>query len=85
MSEPTTVGDLDPDAIVLRLSYGRAVHLPNGERCAHLSRETDAQRKRAATLFDDTPICADCRGEQFRGTGGREHHLPTQTEVPGDD
>jgi len=80
MSEPTTVGDLDPDAIVLRLSYGRAVHLPNGEGCAHLNRETDApQRKRAATLFNDTPICADCRGEQFRGTG--PCHLPTETEV----
>jgi hypothetical protein len=85
MSEPTTVGDLEPDAIVLRLSYGRAVHLPNSE-CAHLSRETDApQRKRAATLWNDTEICADCRGEQFRRTGGREHHLPTQTEVPSDD
>jgi hypothetical protein len=82
MSEPTTVGELEPDAIVLRLSYGRAVHLPNSE-CAHLTRETDAQRKRAATLWNDTEICADCRGEQFRGTGPCQ--LPTETEVPSDD
>jgi hypothetical protein len=61
MSEPTTVGDLEPDAIVLRLSYGRAVHLPNSE-CAHLSRETDAPNasapRRCGTIPKSVPIAA---------------------------
>jgi len=70
----------------LRFPNSNTVHLPGGH-CSQLTRETghEPQRKRAAALFDSSEICADCRDEQFRGTGGREHHLPTQTEVPSDD
>jgi hypothetical protein len=78
------VGDLDPDTIVLRFPNSNTVHLPGGH-CSQLTRETghESQDKRAATLFDDAEICADCRDEQFRGTD--TCHLPTQREVPGDD
>lgn len=84
MTQLTTVGELPADAIVLRINTNNdAVHLP-GADCSHLRRrDTDAVRKRAATLFRDTPICRDCRGVAFRGTGESETALPATTEVQG--
>jgi len=84
--DATCVGDLDPEAVVLRFPNSKTAHFPDGH-CSQLTRETghEPQRKRAATLFDDTPLCADCRDEQFRGTDDTGCYLPTQREVPGDD
>ena len=84
MTDAETVGDLDADAVVLRVNTNNdAVHLP-GRACAHLARtDTAPVRKRAAMLYADTPICRDCRGVAFRGTGEPETTLPTGTEVQG--
>lgn len=84
MSEPTTVGDLDPEREVVVFGVKRSrVHLPGGE-CPVLSRsDREGTRKPAGVLFADTDICPECRGEPYRRGG--EATLPTQTEVPSAD
>jgi hypothetical protein len=84
---PETVGDLDGDREVLRFSFSEVAHLPAAEGvCPVFERNTckrDPDRKRAAVLFADTPICRDCREVVKRRTG--DATLPTDTEVVGDD
>jgi hypothetical protein len=82
---PRTVGDLPADAVVLRYTNGQKVHLP-GADCAQLARNSrrEPKPKRAATLFDDEPICKDCRGDAFRQDCGGPASLPTSVEVVGD-
>jgi len=85
-TEIHTVGDLDADAEVLRFT-GDRVHLPDGnDTCGALSAK-DIQphhRKTAAVLFDDTPICRECRGVAERtGNPSGEETLPTDVEVQG--
>jgi len=84
MTDATTVGELPADAIVLRVNTNNdVVHLP-GADCSHLERsDTTPVRKRAAVLYRDTPICRDCRGVAYRGTGESETALPATTEVQG--
>jgi len=83
MSEPTTVGDLDPDREVLRVRTGGKVHLPEADCQEATHRET--RRLRAGVLFDDVGVCRYCRGVANSGGDTTECHLPTQTEVPSDD
>jgi len=83
MSEPTTVGDLDPDREVLRVGSGGVVHLPDAD-CQEAARR-EMQRLRAGVLFDDIDICRYCRDVVAYVGVAPESHLPKTTEVPGDD
>ena len=82
MTDPRTVGDLDPDREVLRVRSGGKVHLPDADCQEATHRET--RRLRAGVLFDDVGVCRYCRGVADCGETG-ECHLPTTTEVPSDD
>jgi len=86
MTKPAEVGDLDADAVVLRFAHSDVVHLPAGRGdCPALGREIDEceeRKKRAATLWDDTPICRYCRGlVEVVGNPAGNETLPTTTEV----
>ena len=82
MTDPRTVGELDPDTEVCRVRSGGKVHLPDADCQEATHRET--RRLRAGVLFDDEPICRYCRGVDDSGETA-ECHLPTTTEVPSDD
>ena len=71
-TEPATVGDLDPDGEVLKFrTSGTKVHLPGAENCHVLAREDfEAVRKRAAVLWDETPICPSCLNPDRGGRTG---------------
>ena len=79
-----TAGDLDPEREVLYYSTSSRAHFPEAD-CAsakhpHVNR---ARRTTAGALFDDTPICKNCLGADYRGrNGGNQPLLPTTTEVP---
>jgi len=83
MSEPTTVGDLDPDREVLRVRTGGVVHLPDAD-CRDVQHK-EGRTLRAGVLFDDIDICRYCRDVVEHVGVAPGCHLPTQTEVPGDD
>jgi len=86
MTDPATVGDLDAAREVLVFRTSERVHLPDGdETCSARATHDIAprHRKRAAVLFDDTPICRECRGvaKRVRGDGA----LARGTAVVDDD
>lgn len=83
MSDPTTVGDLDPDQEVLRVRSGGKVHLPDADCQEATHRET--RRLRAGVLFDDVGVCRYCRDVVDHVGVAPGCHLPKTTEVPSDD
>ena len=86
MTDRATVGDLDAAREVLVFRTSERVHLPDGdETCSARATHDIAprHRKRAAVLFDDTPICRECRGVAKRVRG--EGSLASSMEVRADD
>ena len=74
MTDPATVGELAPDREVVVFRTSERVHLPDGDGMCSARATHDIaprHRKRAAVLFDDTPICRECRGvaKRVRGEG----------------
>jgi hypothetical protein len=78
MTDPRTVGELEPGRPVLRVRNGGTVHLPDAD-CRHI-RHRATRRFRAGVLFDDTPICRYCRDVVEHPGVAPGSHLPTPTE-----
>jgi hypothetical protein len=75
------VGDLGPDRIVIRYTNGKVVHLPDEDCRARSSHRRTPDEKRAAVLFEDTPICEECLDPDNDTKTTGEATLPSQTEV----
>ena len=82
MTDPRTVGELDPDTEVCRVRSGAVVHLPDTD-CREVARR-EMVHLSAGVLFGDEAICRYCRGVADTGETA-ECHLPTTTEVPAND
>ena len=83
MTDPRTVGELNPDTEVCRVRSGAVVHLPDTD-CREVARR-EMVHLSAGVLFGDEPICRYCRGVADSGGATPGCHLPTTTEVPSDD
>ena len=67
-TEPVTVGDLDPERELFYYSNSSRAHFPEADcSCAKRVAAKRARRTTARALFDDTPICKNCLGEDYRG------------------
>lgn len=85
MSKCLYVFDCDPDRELLTFSNANTAHFPEAECAAQTRHGPDAGRRTtAACLFDDTPICLDCRGVAYRDAEGGNQPLPMRTEVAGE-
>jgi len=88
MTDPATVGECDPDREVVVFRTSERVHLPDGDGMCSARATHDIaprHRKRAAVLFDDTPICRECRGVAKRVRGEGSLATAATTEVRADD
>lgn len=79
-----TAGDLDPERDLYYYSRASRAHFPDADcSCARMPNAARARQTTAGVLFDDTPICKNCLGADYRGrNGGNQPLLPTTTEVP---
>jgi hypothetical protein len=69
LPDDATAGDLDPERAVIKSRSQDMAHLADAD-CTARYRLKSERETTAATLWDDTPICAECLGDDYRDRSG---------------